>query len=33
MVYFGSPISGDQVSGVVDYLAANYGTAQTASTK
>jgi len=33
MVYFGSPISGDQVSSVVDYLAANYGTAQTASAK
>jgi cytochrome c5 len=33
MVYFGSPISGDQVSGVVDYLAANYSPAQTASAK
>ena len=33
MVYFGSPISGDQVGSVVDYLAANYGTAQAASTK
>ena len=29
MVYFGSPISGDQVASVVDYLATNYGTAQT----
>ena len=33
MVYYGSPISGDQVSSVVDYLAANYGTPQTASAK
>ena len=33
MVYFGSPISGDQVGSVVDYLATNYGTAQTASAK
>ncbi len=30
MVYFGSPVSGDQVSSVVDYLAANYSPAQTA---
>jgi cytochrome c5 len=33
MVYFGSPISGDQVTGIVDYLAANYSPAQTASAK
>jgi mono/diheme cytochrome c family protein len=33
MVYFGSPISGDQVSSVVDYLAANYGAPQTAAAK
>ena len=33
MVYFGSPISGDQEASVVDYLAANYGAAQTASAK
>jgi cytochrome c5 len=31
MVYFGSPVSGDQVSSVVDYLAANYSPAQTAA--
>lgn len=33
MIYFGSPLSGDQVSSVVDYLAANYGAPQTASAK
>lgn len=33
MVYFGSPISGDQVASVADYLATNYGAAQTASAK
>lgn len=33
MIYFGSPLSGDQVSTVVDYLAANYGAPQTASAK
>ena len=33
MVYFGSPIAGDQVGSVVDYLAANYGASQTASAK
>jgi cytochrome c5 len=33
MMYFGSPLSGDQVSSVVDYLAANYSPAQTASAK
>lgn len=33
MVYFGSPVSGDQVASVVDYLAANYGAPQTASAK
>jgi cytochrome c5 len=33
MVYFGSPISGDQEASVVDYLAANYGAAQTAAAK
>jgi mono/diheme cytochrome c family protein len=33
MIYFGSPLSGDQVASVVDYLATNYGAAQTASAK
>jgi cytochrome c5 len=33
MVYFGSPISGDQEASVVDYLAANYGAARTAAAK
>ena len=33
MVFFGSPISGDQVTGVVDYLTTNYGAPQTASAK
>jgi cytochrome c5 len=33
MVYFGSPVSGDQVTSVVDYLTTNYGAAQTASAK
>lgn len=33
MVYFGSPVSGDQVANVVDYLATNYGAPQTASAK
>jgi cytochrome c5 len=33
MMYFGSPLSGDQVSSVVDYLAANYSPPQTASAK
>ncbi|HWE71963.1 MAG TPA: hypothetical protein VG328_02300 [Stellaceae bacterium] len=33
MVFFGSPMSGDQVSGVVDYLSTNYGAPQTASAK
>ncbi len=33
MVYFGSPISGDQVSSVVDYLSTNYSPAKTASAK
>jgi cytochrome c5 len=33
MVYFGSPISGDQVGSVVDYLAANYSPPQTAAAK
>lgn len=33
MVYFGSPVSGDQEASVVDYLVANYGQAQTASAK
>lgn len=31
MVFFGAPISGDQVATVVDYLATNYGTTQTAA--
>ena len=33
MIYFGSPLSPDQVSSVVDYLAANYSPSQTASAK
>lgn len=33
MIYFGSPISGDQASSVVDYLAANYSPSQTALAK
>jgi cytochrome c5 len=33
MVFFGSPVSGDQVASVVDYLAANYSPPQTASAK
>ena len=31
MVYFGAPISGDQVGTVVDYLLTNYGATQTAA--
>jgi cytochrome c5 len=31
MIFFGSPISGDQVATVVDYLATNYSPAQTAA--
>lgn len=31
MVFFGAPISGDQVATVVNYLAANYGATQTAT--
>ncbi|HLI20638.1 MAG TPA: hypothetical protein VKV32_05950 [Stellaceae bacterium] len=31
MVFFGAPISGDQVATVVDYLATNYGPTQTAT--
>jgi mono/diheme cytochrome c family protein len=33
MIFFGAPISGDQVASVVDYLATNYGAPQTASAK
>jgi cytochrome c5 len=33
MVFFGSPVSGDQVASVVDYLSANYSPPQTASAK
>jgi cytochrome c5 len=33
MIYFGAPLSGDQVSSVVDYLGANYSPPQTASAK
>jgi hypothetical protein len=30
-MFFGSPISGDQVATVVDYLATNYSPTQTAT--
>jgi mono/diheme cytochrome c family protein len=33
MIFFGAPITGDQVGSVVDYLSTNYGAPQTASAK